>query len=150
MRAPPPSTFAQNKLSASIFAILETYEAGLVLTGAETKAVKTGRVALRGAYVDIRGGEAWLERCSIGPYPPAAHNNPPTYRARKLLLQRSELNRLLGSLSAKGLTAIPISVYSKQGRIKVSIAVVRRKKTIDKREKIKTKEVRRTLRKLVR
>ena len=150
MRQSASAIFAQNRPNTTAYQILETYEAGLVLTGAETKAVRIGQVALRGAYVQIRAGEAWLERSSIGPYPPAAQNNPPKLPGRKLLLQRSELQRLAGFLSAKGLTALPVSVYSKQGRIKVTIAVVRRKKTLDKREKIKTREIRRDIQKLIR
>ncbi len=142
------SIYAENHIPSHTYDLLDSYDAGLVLAGPETKAIKTGVVALRGSYIHLRAGNAWLEHAAIGPYAPAAHNNMDKYRPRQLLLKKDELRCLVGSLSAKGLTALPRSLYSKAGRIKLNFVVVRRKKTVDRRAKIAKKELKRTIKTL--
>lgn len=126
--------------------ILETYEAGLVLFGHETKAVKKGKMSLKGAYVVINNEEAWLLNAKISPYQPK--NTPDDYdpeRSRKLLLHKKELKSLIGKAKEKGLTLMPLRVYTKHGRIKLEFGLVRGKKKFDKREAIKKREAERKI-----
>lgn len=137
----------RNKKVGLDYEILDTFEAGLVLHGFEVKAIKMGRGSLEGAYVIIRGGEAFLVRATIPPYQPG--NTPKSYdpeRARRLLLNKKELHTLLGAEQGRGLTIVPISLYSKGTKIKAEIAIVRGKKKYDKRETIKKRDVEREIR----
>lgn len=126
------------------YKILETYEAGVELYGFEVKAAKTGRMTLAGAFAVIRGGEAWLLNSVIAPYQPK--NTPADYdpaRSRRLLLKKSEIKELLGKSAQKGLTIVPLKVYTKRNRIKVLLGLARHKKKADKREVIKQREAER-------
>jgi len=126
--------------------ILETYEAGLVLTGYEVKAIKTGLISLKGSYVAIKNEEVWLINAFIPPYQPK--NTPADYqpdRTRKLLLNKKEIKGLIGRSKQKGLTLIPLRVYTKKGKIKLGFALGRGKKQFDKRRKIKERENKRTI-----
>lgn len=128
------------------YELLDKLEAGLELTGFEVKALKLGRGKLLGARVLIRGGEAYLIGAEIAPY--QAGNLPDNYepgRAVKLLLTKKELNLLEDTANTKGLTIIPLSVYNKVGKLKLSLALARGKKKFDKREKIKERETKRDL-----
>ncbi len=128
------------------YAILETYEAGIELFGFEVKAIKTGRMSLAGAFALIRGGEAWLLNATIPPYQPK--NTPADYdhaRARRLLLHKSEIKKLIGAGAQKGLTLVPLRVYTKQRKIKISIGLGRHKKKEDKRETIKRRQAEREI-----
>lgn len=119
----------------------EEYEAGIELRGFEVKSAKEGRMNLVGAFVVIRGNETWLLNASIPPY--QAQNTPADYdplRTRRLLLKKAEIKELIGITAQKGLTLVPIRVYTKQGKIKVLVAVARHKKIKDKREAIKKRE----------
>ncbi len=140
---------AENKRAYFDYEILETFEAGIVLSGPEVKAVKGGIVNLTGSYVNIdKAGIVWLTNMHIGPYPPAAgvqQNYNPT-QPRKLLLRKKEIASLLGKSRIKGLTAIPLKVYTKGGLIKIEIGLCRGKKKWDKRETIKKREVERKIR----
>jgi SsrA-binding protein len=132
---------AENRRAYHEYEILEAYEAGIQLTGFETKAVIVGRMNIAAAYAVIRGGEVWLLNASIAPYQPA--NAPPNYdpeRTRKLLLKRSEIRELVGKLGQKGLTLLPLKVYTKGRRIKIELGLGRGKKQYDKRERIKERE----------
>jgi SsrA-binding protein len=135
------STLAKNKKAYFDYEILETYEAGIVLQGHEVKSVKLGHISLKGAYVSIKGNEAYLVNAHISPYQPAnmAKDYDPT-RSRKLLLNRAEINTLIGKSKSEGLTALPLSVYTKKGKIKIEIGIGRGKKKHEKREKVKKRD----------
>jgi len=138
------STIAKNKKAYFDYEILETYEAGIVLAGHEVKSIKLGHISLKGAYVAIKDNETYLINAHVSPYQPA--NMPKDYdptRSRKLLLNRSEINALIGKSKSQGLTLLPISVYTKKGKIKVKVGLGRGKRKHEKREKIKRKDTER-------
>lgn len=138
--------FIKNKKATFNYEILEKYEAGIELFGYEVKSIKKNQGSLEGTHVTIRGNEAFLVGANIPPYQPA--NTPKDYdseRNRRLLLTKKELSELEGLEGKKGLTIIPISMYSKGQKVKVEIAVVRGKKKFDKRETIKKKDVQRDM-----
>jgi len=128
------------------YEILSTYEAGIALFGFEVKAVKTGRINLAGAYALIRGGEAWLLNATIPPY--QAANTPLDYdptRTRRLLLHKSQITELIGATAEKGLTMVPLKVYTERNRVKILLGLGRHKKKGDKRESIKRRETNREI-----
>ena len=134
--------YAINRKASFDYEILETHEAGIELFGFEVKAVKSGRIVLSGAFAVPRGMEFWLTNASIPPYQPA--NTPRSYvpdRPRRLLLHKKEIAELIGKSKASGLTIIPLRVYSKNSKLKVLLGVARRKKSSDKREKIKKRDM---------
>ncbi|MDD4607125.1 MAG: SsrA-binding protein SmpB [Patescibacteria group bacterium] len=132
-----------NKTIFHDYEILETWTAGIVLSGPEVKSVKQQKLDLKGSYVNLDAKqELWLINCHIAPYPPAIQvqtNYQPTH-SRKLLLTKKEIKTLIGKLQIKGLTLIPIKVYNNKGIIKIEIGLGRGLKKHDKREKIKQKE----------
>ncbi|MEX0933899.1 MAG: SsrA-binding protein SmpB [Candidatus Paceibacterota bacterium] len=128
------------------FEIIEKIEAGIELLGFEVKSLKGGHGSLAGSYVIIRGGEAFLVGATIPPY--QAGNTPSGYdeaRPRKLLLNKREIDELVGAEKGKGLTLVPLSLYNKGGKIKIEIAVARGKKKHDKREAIKKRDTERDI-----
>lgn len=132
---------AVNKRAKFDYEILETFEAGLVLKGYEVKSVKIGHISLRGAYVVIQNEEAHLLNASVSPY--QAKNTPEGYeptRSRKLLLHKKQIKYLIGKSKMKGLTLVPVRVYTKKGKIKLEFAVAKGKRKIDKRELIRMRE----------
>lgn len=133
---------ATNKKARFDYEILDTYEAGLVLTGQEVKSVRAGNVKLTGGYVTFHGDEAMLTNAHISPYKFAAkiEEYDPT-RSRKLLLKHKEISYLREKLHEKGLTIVPLSLYTKGRHIKLEIGVAKGKKTFDKRESIKKREL---------
>lgn len=140
------SAFIQNRKARFNFEILETFEAGLVLHGFEVKAVRAGKGRLEGAYVIIRGGEAFLTGATIAPYQPA--NTPKSYdpeRARKLLLSKKELAHLERETETANLTAVPLKLYNAGRNIKLEVALARGKKKYDKRESIKARDTKRDI-----
>ncbi|MBU1178758.1 SsrA-binding protein SmpB [Patescibacteria group bacterium] len=135
-----------NKKAFFDYEILEKFDAGLNLLGFEVKALKMKRGNLSGGHVIIRGGEAFVVGVEIPPYQPK--NTPADYdsaRTRKLLLKKSEIEYLAGKDSQKGITLIPLTIYTKNGLIKMSFAVARGLKKYDKREKIKAREAKREI-----
>lgn len=137
---------AENRKVRYDYEILETYEAGLVLRGHEVKAIKTGHVSLKGSYVVIKNNEAHLINAFIPPYQSA--NTPESYdseRNRKLLLKKSEISSLIGKSKAKGLTLVPLRLYTKQGKIKLEFILGKGKRKIDKREEIKKRETKKEI-----
>ncbi len=138
--------FAENRKARFDYEILETFEAGLVLTGTEVKSIREGRVSLKDAYVDVRNGELYLVNMYVAPYPMAAEmfQHDPE-RPRKLLLHRYEINRIIGKLSQRGLTAVPLRLYARGPWIKAEIALVRGKRKYEKRESIKRRELEREI-----
>jgi SsrA-binding protein len=136
----------ENKKLILRFAILETFQAGIELTGGETKAVRSKLGSLEGARVVVRAGEAYLVGATIPPYQPA--NTPPDYdpeHARKLLLKKKEIIDLAEAEGKKGLTIVPIEMYNAGRYIKVRVGIVRGKGKFDKREDLKKKAVERDL-----
>lgn len=130
-----------NRRAVFDYDILETYEAGIELRGFEVKSVRAGRMNLAGSFAVIRNGEAWLLNTDIPPY--QAKNTPADYnptRSRRLLLKKAEIRELIGKTAQKGLTLIPLRVYTKGPRIKAAIGLARRKKKYDKRERIRERE----------
>jgi len=141
------SFLLHNKKAGFNYEILDTFEAGIELLGFEVKSLRNKRGSLEGSFVMFKGGEVYLAKCNI---PPFQENNTPKeydpYRSRKLLLTKKEIREIIGKSEAKGLTIVPISVYNKKNKIKVQIAVVKGKKTHDKRESIKKRETEREIR----
>lgn len=138
----------KNKEALFNYEALETFRAGIVLSGPEVKSVKKGQISLKGSYVTIdRNNEIWLINAHISPYLPARgeQGKYEPARARKLLLNKKEIESLLGSGRQKGLTIIPVSIYTKKRLIKVEIALARGKSRVDKREKVKKREARREI-----
>ncbi len=141
------SELVRNREAKFDYEISDTYEAGLVLSGAEVKSAKRGHMSLKGSYVIVRGNEAWLLNATITAYPPAGPQpNYDPHRSRKLLLQRREIDRLAGSLSREHLTLIPLEVYTHRGLLKIKIGLGRSRKKFEKREVIKKREVEREMR----
>jgi SsrA-binding protein len=134
---------ARNPRARHEYHLLETWEAGLVLTGTEVKSLRDGRASLGEAYAHVRNNEVWLEGLSISPYAPGSYNNPPTTRSRKLLLHKREIRKVLGATTQKGLTVVPLELYFKDGIAKVAIALARAKKQHDKREDMKRRDAER-------
>ncbi len=135
------ANYAENRKIHFNYEVLEKYETGIELLGTEVKSIRGGRISLEGAFVVIRGGEAFLINSNIPPYQVknAAKDYDPI-RNRKLLLTKKEINELGSNEKNKSLTIVPLSVYNKNRKIKVSIALVKGKKTRDKRENIKKRE----------
>ncbi len=136
-------SIAVNRRARHDYEILETVEAGLVLTGSEIKSVRAHRVQLRDAYAQVRGGEAWLHDMHISPYDPASRENHEPRRPRKLLLHREEIGRLRGRAEERGLTIVPLRVYLERGYAKVELALARGRRQYDKRRAIAEREARR-------
>lgn len=140
-------TLARNKQVNYDYKVVEEYEAGLALNGNEVKSIKSGHLSLKGAFVSIKDGEAWLKNLYISPYKKAALHLQKTdpERIRKLLLKKKEIEYLSNKTKEKGLTIIPISVYTTRRLVKVKIALVKGKKKFDKREDIKKRDVDRAI-----
>lgn len=141
---------SENKKVYFNYEILEKLSVGLVLSGQEVKSSRLGRANLKGAFIAFKTSEAFLINASIPPYQPK--NAPKEYdltRARKILLKKSELNHLLGKSQQKGLTIVPLKMYTNKARIKLEIAVVRGKKQFDKRESVKKRELDREIKRTI-
>ena len=136
---------ATNRRARHEYFILETYEAGISLQGSEIKSVRAGQVSLAEAFVRVDSREAWLEDAHIAPYEQASIFNHEPRRPRKLLLHSSEIQKLWNTVRQKGVTVIPLSVYLKNGRAKVEIAVARGKKLYDKRAEIAKRDSKREI-----
>jgi SsrA-binding protein len=128
---------ASNRRARHEYHVLETFEAGLELTGTEVKAAREGRVQLKDSYVEVRDGQAWLVGVHISPYSHGNRQNHPPERDRRLLMHRREIDRIFGRTMAKGLTAIPLEIYLKGNWIKAELALAQGKKLWDKREAAK-------------
>lgn len=145
------ATLANNKKAFHSFVIEDSLEAGLSLYGHEVKSLRDGQVSLAGAYVTIRNDEAFLRNAHIGKYKHASGlAGYDETRERKLLLKRSEIARLIGKAKEKGLTLVPLEIYTKRGWIKLKVGLGRGKKQVDKRETIKKKETKRRIDRLLR
>ena len=137
---------ATNRKARYDYHILDTYEAGVALTGSEIKSVRAGRVSLREGYVTLRNGELWLVNCHIAAYDQAGRLNHEPRRDRKLLLHRRQIDRLARDLQEPGYTIVPLRMYLKNNWAKVEIALVRGKRQYDKRQAIAKREAARQIR----
>ena len=144
------SVLTVNRQASHNYQFLEKFEAGLVLTGTEVKSAREGHVSLNDAYGVVRSGEVWLLNCHISPFSHGNIANHDPLRSRKLLLKRSEIRRLIGRTTERGLTLVAVKMYLKKGRIKCEIALAKGKKTYDKREAERTKTIEREARQAVR
>lgn len=128
------ATIAKNRQATHEYSIEDRFEAGLVLEGWEVKSLRDGRVQLKESYVTIKKGEAWLQGAHISPLLSAStHIKPESVRHKKLLLNRHELNKLIGAVERKGYTLIPLSMYWKNGRAKLEVGLAKGKQLHDKR-----------------
>ena len=140
----------QNRKARYLYDVLDRVEAGIALRGPEVKSLRAGQADLSDSYARLRGGEVFLVNAQISPYVQAGRENLEPKRERKLLLHRSEIDRLSGRVAERGLTLIPLSIYFKDGRAKVELALARGRRTHDKREAIRRREDERTLRRVLR
>jgi len=138
-----------NKKARYEYEILRKWEAGIVLKGAEVKSVREGRVSFTNSFIRIKDGEVFLYNLHIASYFNSSQVDYDPKRERKLLLHKNEIKSLIGTLTQKRLTLIPLSVYFKEGKVKLEIGLAKGKRLYDKREKLKEKtvekEIRRTL-----
>ena len=138
---PQNANIAVNRQATHEYSIDERFEAGIVLEGWEVKSLRDGRIQLKESYVVIKRGEAWLSGAHISPLLSAStHVNPDSIRAKKLLLHRQELNKLIGSVERKGYTLIPLKMYWKNGRAKLEIGLAKGKQLHDKRATSKDRD----------
>lgn len=137
---------AANRQARYQYEILDTYEAGVVLTGTEVKSIREGKVNLGDGFANVKRGEVWLHNVHISPHSMTnlAYNHEPR-RVRKLLLHRQEIRKLIGQVEQKGLTLVPLKMYLKGGKVKVSFALGRGKKLHDKRDSLKKKQDKRDI-----
>ena len=141
----PDKTVAVNRRARHDYAVEETLEAGIVLTGTEIKSIRAGRANLAEAYARIEHGEAWLIGAHIARYEQGNRNNHEPTRTRKLLLHRDQIAELVGRTQAKGYTLVPLKLYIRNGMAKLEIGVARGKKAYDKRRTIAERDARREL-----
>ena len=137
---------AQNRKARHDYAIVETFEAGLVLTGTEVKSLRLGRASLVDGFATIEGGEVFLRNVHIPEYDQGSWTNHEPRRTRKLLLHRGEIVRLIGKTRESGLTLVPLSLYFSEGKAKVEIGLARGKKTYDKRQDLARRDADREVR----
>ncbi|MCP3771350.1 MULTISPECIES: SsrA-binding protein SmpB [Streptomyces] len=134
---------AQNKKARHDYLIIDTYEAGLVLTGTEVKSLRQGRASLVDGFVQLDGNEAWLHNVHVPEYSQGTWTNHSARRKRKLLLHREEIDKLESKSQETGHTIVPLALYFKDGRAKVEIALAKGKKEYDKRQTLREKQDRR-------
>ncbi|MGH7681924.1 MAG: SsrA-binding protein SmpB [Candidatus Eiseniibacteriota bacterium] len=141
---------ATNRKARHDYTILETFEAGIELKGSEVKSLRAAKAQLVDAYASIDGNQLYLRNAHISPYDPASYENHEPNRARRLLMHRAEIKRLRGQLEEKGLTMVPLSLYFKDGKVKVELALVKGRKTFDKRDKMEERRAQREIRSAIR
>ena len=140
---------ADNRKARHDYHLFETYEAGVELLGTEVKAIREGRVNLKDSYGRIEGGEVFLCNLHISPYSHRGYAEHPPLRRRRLLLHRYEIRKLIGKTQERGFTLVPVRLYFKGGRVKVAVSLAKGKKTHDKRETIRRREIDRETRAMV-
>ncbi len=136
---------AVNRKARRDYEILESFEAGMALSGTEVKSLREGKANLKDSYAKILGGEVFLVNAHISPYSHGNVQNHEPLRDRKLLLHKAEIKRLTGKTEEKGLTLIPLKLYFERGRAKVELALARGKREYDKRETIKRRDLQREI-----
>jgi SsrA-binding protein len=136
---------AVNRKARHDFFIEDEYEAGMVLSGTEVKSLRLGKVNLKDSYARVKDGEVFVYQLHIGPYPFAYYGNHEPLRTRKLLLHKLEIKRINAKVNEKGHTLVPLKIYFKAGKVKISIALAKGKRQYDKRESIKRRDEQREL-----
>jgi SsrA-binding protein len=142
-RKTAPGDVASNRQASYRYNLMDRFEAGLVLTGTEVKSLREGKAQLKDSYATVRDGEVWLIGLYVPPYGPASRENHDPERPRKLLLHRSEIERIVGQTQERGLTLIPTRIYfsGPRSRAKVEIAIARGKDLYDKRDSIRKRDM---------
>ena len=140
---------ADNRKARHDFHLFDAYEAGVVLLGTEVKAIREGRVNLKDSYGRVEHGEVFLYNLHISPYSHRGYATHEPLRRRKLLLNKIEIRKLIGKTVERGLTLVPVRMYFKNGKVKVSLCVAKGKKNYDKRETLRRREIDRETRALV-
>lgn len=136
---------AKNKKALFNYFVLDTFEAGMVLLGTEVKSLRMGKTHLKDAYAKVTNGEVFVYQMHIGPYPFAYYDNHDPLRPRKLLLHDYEIRKLYGKSNEQGLSLIPLDVYFKGGKVKITLALCKGKRLHDKRDAIRDRDNRRDL-----
>ncbi len=153
MKSPPSGDarriVASNRRARREYDVLDRWEAGLALVGAEVKSIRAGGVAFRDAHARPERGEVWLHNLHVAPYGPANRWNHEETRPRKLLLHAAEIRRIAARVEEKGLTLIPLDLYFRRGRVKVTLALCRGRKLRDRREELKRRTMEREARRAV-
>ena len=145
MAKDPIKIIAVNRKARHDFFIEDEYEAGMVLKGTEVKSLRLGKVNLKDSYARIKDGEVFVYQMHIGPYPFAHFDNHDPLRTRKLLLHKQEIKRMYAKVNEKGHTLVPLKIYFKAGKVKLSLALAKGKRQYDKREAIKRRDEQREL-----
>lgn len=145
MAKEPRKLIATNKKARFNYSVIDKFEAGMVLTGTEVKSLRMGKAHLKDAFAKIKNGEVFVHQMHIGPYPYAYYDNHDPLRPRKLLLHNYEIKRLVGKVNEKGLSLIPMDIYFRGGRVKMTLALAKGKQTHDKRESIRRRDQQRDL-----
>ncbi len=140
---------SDNRKAWHDYQILESFEAGLVLTGSEVKSIRNKQIQLKDSYITFKNDEAYLQNAHISIYKQSSYNNHEPERLRKLLLNRNELEKIYAKIREKGQTCVPLKIYFKNGKIKLEIALAVGKKAHDKRQAIKEKDVAKQLRRAI-
>lgn len=136
-------TIATNKKARHDFFIEDTYETGIVLVGTEVKSIRQGKVNLKDSYAQVKNGEMFVYKMHISPYEKGNIFNKDPLRVRKLLLHKREINKLFGLISQKGYALVPLSLYFRNGKVKMELGLARGKKLYDKRQDLKEKAIQR-------
>ncbi len=146
----PEKNISVNRQARHEYEVLQSLEAGIVLTGTEIKSIRAGHVNLRGAFARLRDGEIWLEGMHVSPYEQGTYMNHEPLRPRKLLLHRRQVRQLQEQVAVKGMTLIPLRLYLKGSLAKIELGVCRGKKLYDKREDIAKRDAEREIARAVR
>jgi SsrA-binding protein len=134
-----------NRRARHDYAIVDTYECGIVLLGTEVKSLRSGKASLADAFAQVEGGEVWLRNLYIPEYEQGTWTNHQPRRSRKLLLHREQIARLVGKTREGGLTLVPLSLYFADGKVKVELALARGKKSYDKRQDLARRDAQREI-----
>jgi len=140
MEKGPIKIIAENRKARHDYIIVDQYEAGLVLTGTEVQSLRLGKANLKDSYAKVKDGEVWLYQMHISPYPFAYYNNHDPLRVRKLLLHKREILRLYAKANEQGHTLVPLKLYFKAGKAKITIALAKGKREFDKREALRERD----------
>jgi SsrA-binding protein len=145
MEKGPIKIIAENRKARHDYLIVDQYEAGLVLTGTEVQSLRLGKVNLKDSYARVKNGEVFLYQVHISPYPFAYYNNHDPLRVRKLLLHKREILRLYAKANEQGHTLVPLKIYFKAGKAKITLALAKGKRAFDKRQSIRDREQKREM-----
>jgi SsrA-binding protein len=145
MEKGPIKLIAENRKARHDYIIVDQYEAGLVLTGTEVQSLRLGRANLKDSYAKVKDGEVWLYQMHISPYPFAYYDNHDPLRVRKLLLHKREILRLYAKANEQGHTLVPLKLYFKAGKAKITLALAKGKREFDKRDALRERDRKREM-----